>query len=101
MFTGIMRIIKSVVISLKAVRVSHPCFFSLKKIVISRKCLYLLFFPCKYQYQSQYQTFFTSQDVRQFVIFLDSTKLKIVQHFSNDAFQSYYDLFQVNSLVQS
>ena len=23
------------------------------------------------------------------------------QHFSNDAFQSYYDLFQVNSLVQS
>ena len=33
-------------------------------------------------------------------IFLDSTKLKIiwikVATFSNDAFQSYYDLFQVN-----
>ena len=32
--------------------------------------------------------------------FLDSTKLKIVwiiiTTFSNDAFQSYYDLFQVN-----
>ena len=33
-------------------------------------------------------------------VFLDSTKLKIVwiiiTTFSNDAFQSYYDLFQVN-----
>ena len=28
---------------------------------------------------------------------VDKTKL---QHFSNDAFQSYYDLFQVNWLVQ-
>ena len=31
-------------------------------------------------------------------IFLDSTKLtdKKLQHFLNDAFQSYYDFFQVN-----
>ena len=38
------------------------------------------------------------------VIFLDSTKLKIVwkkQNFSNNVFQSYYDLFQVNWLVQT
>ena len=37
------------------------------------------------------------------IIFLDSTKLKIVwikiTTFSNDAFQSYYKLFQVNCLV--
>ena len=39
-----------------------------------------------------------------FVTFLDSTKLKIVwkkQNFSNNVFQSYYDLFQVNWLVQT
>ena len=39
-----------------------------------------------------------------FVTFLDSTKLKIVwkkQNFSNNVFQSYYDLFQVNWLVQN
>ena len=40
-----------------------------------------------------------------FVIFIDSIKLKILgkksQHFLNDAFQSYYDLFQVNWLVQN
>ena len=38
-------------------------------------------------------------------VFLDSTKLKIVwiiiTTFSNDAFQSYYDLFQVNWLEQT
>ena len=39
------------------------------------------------------------------IIFLDSTKLKMfwkkLQHFLNNALQSYYDLFQVNWLVQN
>ena len=70
--------------------------------------IYLLYlkgqrFVRLYQFYQIITNFFPNEYEKNdkiFITFLDSTNLKLfgqkIQHFSNDAFQSYCDLFQVN-----
>ena len=82
-------------------------FFQLLRKLMFNFSLFFFYSSFSYFRKSLTVTFpcFRAKSLEIFIIFLESTKLKIVLKkklfFLNKAFRSYYDLFQVNWLVQN